>query len=132
MYSRGFVENYFKWVYQGESDDQYNAALERAVLYQGSSSNAILNLEEDRDERQQEYGQMQHMIYEGTFNHTQDDNQTILEEEEEMNPEAQRMYHMLESTSMPLYPGCDVSQLAAATELLNIKSAYHIPERGFN
>ena len=52
--------------------------------------------------------------------------------EEDPNPEAQRMFDRLACASKPLYLGCDVSQLAAATALLNIKAQFNMPERGYN
>ena len=39
---------------------------------------------------------------------------------------------MLASASKPLYPGCEVSQLAAATTLLNIKAQFSMLERAYN
>ena len=48
------------------------------------------------------------------------------------NPDAQRMYDVLTAVNRQLWPGCDVTQLEVATELLSLKSKLRLTERGYD
>ena len=52
LYSRGFVENYYHWVYHGETREMFNAAVQEARQYEGSSSNADVVVEEPNEIQQ--------------------------------------------------------------------------------
>ena len=136
LYSRGFVPNYHQWVCQGETDIMYQVALEESRQYEGSSSTNV-PIQNERPEAvqysQPDYGHMHQMVFDmagpSVFPNADDASNYL---EEDPNPEAQKMFDMLASASKPLYRGCDVSQLATAMTLLNIKAQFTIPERGYN
>ena len=88
-----------------------------------------MNLNESSENVEHHYDHLEQMVYDGC-GYQGDGSQNLLNED--LNQDAQRMFKMIESASRPLYEGCDVTQLAAATELLNIKAEFHIPERGYN
>ena len=105
----------------------FDAALQESRRYEGSSSNVEVVAEERNDEQQ--YSQMQQMILDGAGSEGNenfreslnvDEDERVVEEE--MNPEALKMYEILKTANRPLYDGCEVSQLAADIELLNIKA----------
>ena len=107
----------------------FNAAVQEARQYEGSSSNADVVVEEPNEIQQ--YSQMQQMILDGVGygggNESYHESLNVADEregvvEEKMNLEACKMHDLLKTVSRPLYEGCQVSQLAAATELLNIKA----------
>ena len=129
LYSRGFVPNYQQWVFQGETDAMYQVALEESIREEGSCSNDVPL----HHTRQPDDGQMHQMVFDvagpSMFANVDDASNFL---EEDPNPEAQRLFDMLASASRPLYPGCEVSQLAAATTLLNIKAQFNMLERAYN
>ena len=114
----------------------FEAALQESMQYEGSTFNTepIPNEHNDYAQCNQPiHGQMHQMVIDAAspsvFPHAEDASNCL---EEDPNPEAQRMFDRLACASKPLYLGCDVSQLAAATALLNIKAQFNMPERGYN
>ena len=140
LVKEGFVPNYYHWVSHGETDERFAALLAESRQHEGcSSSDPAPPLNVGNDNR------MEQMVYDG-FNYgrsdyTADDpvqNVDISHEQREQyyneapNPDAQRMYDMLSAANRPLWPGCDMTQLEAATELLSLKSKLRMTERGYD
>ena len=93
--SRGFVPNYYHWVYQGETKEMFDAVVQESRQYEGSSSNVdvAVYIEENQ------FGQMYQMIMDGARygdeinREREDEEQTFVEEE--MNLEARKILSLI-------------------------------------
>ena len=131
---KGFVPHYYHWSSHGETDEMFAALLAESRQNEDDSSTNTTPVPIYEN-------QVEQMVYDG-FNvrphHTDPvQNEEVRTEREQYypeapNPDAQRMYDMLAAANRQLWPGCDVTQLEAATELLSLKSKLRLTERGYD
>ena len=116
-----------------ETDEMFDTVLNESMQYEGCSSLFVGGSSGDHtfdnvaSLEPTGYGDMEQMVYDGMRcqpNNVREDDVPGMScnTEEPPNSAAQRMYDMLDAAKQPLWPGCEMSQLAAAAELLSIKS----------
>lgn len=105
----GFVNNYHVWRFQGETSSQSSRTSAMEIDYEAPTAYHTMVLEAVGT--QYNIGNM----------------------EEPPNPDAQRLYDMLNAADNELWPGCKKhSQLSYVVRLMSLKAEYHWPERCYD
>ncbi|CAK8534496.1 unnamed protein product [Lathyrus sativus] len=124
LYRDGFQPDYWIWTQHGE--------VELNIDIRGGSNSSEHVRQADQFEA------MDQMVYDafrphGGFSHANDNReQEELLEDEFPNEEAKQFYNKLISFNKPIYEGATQSMLSISTQLLEIRSNWHVPQKGLD
>ena len=105
----GFVKNYHIWRFQGETSSQPTGNSSMGINYEAPSTYHT-------------------MVLDAAGPHFNNENT-----DEPPNPDAQKLYDMLNAADNELWPGCKKhSQLSYVVRLMSLKAEYHWPERCYD
>ncbi|CAK8571161.1 unnamed protein product [Lathyrus sativus] len=122
LYRDGFQPDYWIWTQHGE--------VELNIDTRGGSNSSEHVRQADQFEA------MDQMVYDafrphGGFSHANDNmEQEEFLEDEFPNEEAKQFYDKLISFNKPIYEGATQSMLSISTQLLEIRSNWHVPQKG--
>ncbi|XP_050876180.1 uncharacterized protein LOC127079866 [Lathyrus oleraceus] len=124
LYRDGFQPDYWIWTQHGEVELNVNTR---------NDSNSSEHVHHD-----DQIEAMNQMVYDafrpyGVFSHVNDNIEVEEYTEDEFpNEDAKRFYDKLISFNKPIYEGATQSILSISTQLLEIRSNWHVPQKGLD